>query len=64
MRHSLVIRQAWWNDIRLLNAIRARGQFSWHMGKRNFDGRLEFDHTQEELRIRVSLSALSMIAIE
>ena len=48
----------------MLNAIRARGQFSWHMGKRNFDGRLEFDHTQEELRIRVSLSALSMIAIE
>lgn len=56
MRHSLVIRQAWWNEIRQLNAVRARGQFSWHMGKRNFDGRLEFDHTVEELRIRVASS--------
>lgn len=47
-------RQIWWGEQRAHIAVRARTMFIVHLQKRNFEGRLDFDHSLGRLKVLVS----------
>ncbi|KAK4685679.1 structural maintenance of chromosomes protein 6, partial [Tremellales sp. Uapishka_1] len=53
LERSLLTRKQRWETFRKHIAIRARTNFIVNLSKRNFEGRLEFDHVNQLLAVRV-----------
>lgn len=58
MDEAIKIRLEKWHYFRRLIALRAKGQFTYHLQNRGYTGSLDFNHDTQKLKLRVRYISL------